>query len=449
MATKLYQSAEFRKNEIQTLFNLARAGESASIIGISGIGKSNLFNHLLDETTRRQYLENSFAEYILVRVNFHYLPDFKERSVYSLILDQLEHLDEQVKSLGLAEDISEKIALYHEQLLEAGDDLLKVQRYFKLAIRQLLRHSNRKLVFLFDQFDELFREVEPRFFANLRGLREAYKYRVVFFVFTRNQLPELIPLDNAREEFFELLSSNLMGLTPYNQKDANLLIERIVDRNQASPNSVDDDVLYFLSGGHAGLLRALLLLNDNIIYQDDDPQKMQQLLDLPSIDFECKKIWSSLSFEEREILFYIVQDKLVKIHNGALTQLKIKGLIEKQKPHQIFSPIFSQYVMSQPNEWNESLRLDTATRRVWVLNRPTETLTPLEFRVFQVLYYRDGEVVSRDEIVEAGWPEAKGGVTDDAVTQIIRRLREKIEPDRTTPKFIESLRGQGYRLVMV
>ncbi|MBE2224228.1 MAG: winged helix-turn-helix domain-containing protein [Anaerolineae bacterium] len=444
----LYQSTDFRKNEIEGLLKLAQAGESASIIGVSGIGKSNLFNHLLDEKTRRQYFGDSFPDYILVRVNFHYLPDFKERSVYSLILDQLELLEEQIDQLDLAEDFSEKIALYHEQLLEAGDDLLKVQRYFKLAVRQLLRHSSRKLIFLFDQFDELFQEVEPRFFANLRGLREAYKYRIVFFVFTRNQLPELIPLDNAREEFFELLSSNLVGLTPYNQQDANLLIERIVARNHTSLNSVDANVLYALSGGHAGLLRALLLLNDDVVYQADEPHKMQQLLDLPSIDFECKKIWASLSFEEREILFYIAQNKLVETYNGAVAQLKIKGLVEKQKPHQIFSPIFSQYVMGQPNDWNESLRLDTATRRVWVFNRPSETLTSLEYRVFQTLYYRDGEVVTRDDIVEAGWPDAQGGVTDDAVTQIIRRLREKIEPDRTSPQFIESVRGQGYKLVI-
>ncbi|MCA9976333.1 MAG: winged helix-turn-helix transcriptional regulator, partial [Anaerolineales bacterium] len=126
--------------------------------------------------------------------------------------------------------------------------------------------------------------------------------------------------------------------------------------------------------------------------------------------------------------------------------LKLKGLLGTSNPPQIFSPIFIHFVLNQANTWDQAIKMDEPTRRVWVWGKPTSPLTALEFRVFRLLYEYVGEVVERDEIVEAGWPDAEGGVTDTAVNQMVRRLREKIEPDRQNPQFLESVRGQGYRL---
>ena len=82
----------FRQTEIRCLLNWAKAGASASVIGVSGMGKSNLFNHLFDPQTQQRYLGDGDGQYIFVRVNFHYMPDFTIRSVYSLILEQFELL---------------------------------------------------------------------------------------------------------------------------------------------------------------------------------------------------------------------------------------------------------------------------------------------------------------------------------------------------------------------
>ena len=135
----------FRQTEISKLLNWAKAGASASIIGVSGIGKSNLFNHLFDLRTQQQYLGDGegASRYIFIRVNFHYMPDFTIRSVYSLILEQLELLEERLEQLNLHGEQIRQIGAYHEALLDAGDDVLKVQRYFNLALRTLLRRSKR------------------------------------------------------------------------------------------------------------------------------------------------------------------------------------------------------------------------------------------------------------------------------------------------------------------
>ena len=71
-----------------------------------GTGKSNLFNHFLDPQTQHHYLGEDMSKYIFVRVNFHYMPDFSVRSVYSLILEQFELLEvfEAWQAIGKVDD---------------------------------------------------------------------------------------------------------------------------------------------------------------------------------------------------------------------------------------------------------------------------------------------------------------------------------------------------------
>lgn len=448
MSVEKYQSEQFRETELQRLFDLARAGESASIIGVSGVGKSNLFNHLQARKTQQQYLKEDEFVYLFLRVNFHYLPDFSERSVYSLILDQIELLGTVAKESGIDEETITKIGRYHDLLLDAGDDLLKVQRYFKLAFRQVMGQSQRKLVFLFDQFDELYQEVEPRLLVNLRGLRENFKYRISYFVFTRNHLNLLMPMDEAREEFYELLSANIIGLKPYNSTDANNLLNRVIERYHCELTQSQRESLISLSGGHGGILRTMLLslIRDDGRVNETGAVQPGSLITYPAVELECEKIWRSLAAEEQHALIQIANEIPTNPQDPSLEQLKLKGLFGNTSPPQIFSPIFIRFVLNQANTWEQVIKLDEPTRRVWVFGKPTSPLTSLEAGVFRLLYEHMGSVVGRDEIVEAGWPSAVGGVSDEAVNQVIRRLRNKIEPDRQNPRFLESVRGQGYRL---
>ena len=192
------QLSDFRLSETKQLFAWIRAGESASVVGVSGVGKSNLFNHLCDAETQTAYLGEDAARIIILRVNFHYAPDFTDRTIYSLILEQLELLDGAAEQWGLTPEVFAIIGEQHERLLAAGGDSLQVQRHFKLALRPFLSlPSQRHLVLLLDQFDDVCREAEPRIFMNLRGLREAYKNRLSYVTFTRDLLPNLAEVDSS------------------------------------------------------------------------------------------------------------------------------------------------------------------------------------------------------------------------------------------------------------
>lgn len=90
------------------------------------------------------------------------------------------------------------------------------------------------------------------------------------------------------------------------------------------------------------------------------------------------------------------------------------------------------------------LVLDAETRDVTVDDRPI-ALTAREFDFVLVMARRPGVVFSREQLLEAAigyadFAEARG------VDVHIRHIREKLGDDATTPRFIETVRGVGYRV---
>ncbi|MFZ0426782.1 MAG: winged helix-turn-helix domain-containing protein, partial [Acidobacteriota bacterium] len=72
----------------------------------------------------------------------------------------------------------------------------------------------------------------------------------------------------------------------------------------------------------------------------------------------------------------------------------------------------------------------------------------LEPRAMDLLVYladHAGEVLPKDRLVRAVWPESF--VTDGAVTYSITRLRQLLGDDARDPRFIETIPRRGYRLI--
>lgn len=95
---------------------------------------------------------------------------------------------------------------------------------------------------------------------------------------------------------------------------------------------------------------------------------------------------------------------------------------------------------------DEELVVD-AFRLVVMRNGDQVNLTPTELRLLLFLAENAGRVLTHSQILEKIWgPE----YSDDAdyVKLFIYRLRRKIEPDPSTPKYILSERGIGYRFAV-
>jgi DNA-binding winged helix-turn-helix (wHTH) protein/predicted ATPase len=72
-------------------------------------------------------------------------------------------------------------------------------------------------------------------------------------------------------------------------------------------------------------------------------------------------------------------------------------------------------------------------------------ITPKSLGVLRVLLERAGEVVTRDELFRAVWPDT--AVSDAALTSCIQELRRALADDPRQPKYIETLHRRGFRFL--
>jgi DNA-binding response OmpR family regulator len=89
---------------------------------------------------------------------------------------------------------------------------------------------------------------------------------------------------------------------------------------------------------------------------------------------------------------------------------------------------------------------DARTGELWV-NRQSVSLSAKEHDLFRFLYDAEGRLCAKDEIGQAVWPEYRGEVFDYQIESLVKRLREKLEPNPREPALLLTIRGRGYRLV--
>src|SRR5436190_6342017 len=72
-------------------------------------------------------------------------------------------------------------------------------------------------------------------------------------------------------------------------------------------------------------------------------------------------------------------------------------------------------------------------------------LTPKALALLSFLAERPGEVVTKDELFTAVWPESTVG--DAALVTCIQEVRSALQDDARQPRYIETLHRRGYRFI--
>ena len=90
------------------------------------------------------------------------------------------------------------------------------------------------------------------------------------------------------------------------------------------------------------------------------------------------------------------------------------------------------------------LEVDVARHAVRAGGREV-VLSILELRLLVALLASDGRILSRDQLLDAIHGVGEADVTDRAIDVYVKRLREKLGDDPTTPRYVATVRGAGYR----
>ena len=92
----------------------------------------------------------------------------------------------------------------------------------------------------------------------------------------------------------------------------------------------------------------------------------------------------------------------------------------------------------------DDFRLDVVNACLWCGDKEIH-VTPKAFAVLHYLLSRPGQLVTREQLLTAIWPNVVVG--DSALASAIRELRKALGDDARTPRYIETLHRRGYRFI--
>ena len=240
------------------------------------------------------------------------------------------------------------------------------------------------LCLLFDRFDIL-SPSNATLFGNLRALRDTFKYKLTYVTSTRRRL-------DPNTELAELFFANTLWLGPLSESDARWNVTRYAQRKGITWDEAAVSEILRFSAGYPSLLRAVCEA-----CSDGTPLEARTLSEHPAIKRRVGEFWADQPGDD---------------------DLRRSGL------------------EGQP---------------LLCFGRPSladQQLTAKEHLLLEYLRQHPNQVCDKDDLIHAVWPEDRifeRGIRDDSLAQIIRRLREKIEPDPSSPSHVHTVPGRGYR----
>ncbi|MGJ3237908.1 MAG: hypothetical protein ACFE0Q_04305 [Anaerolineae bacterium] len=354
----------FRKEEIREVMSRFRASESASLVGVGSVGKSNLLQHLSRKETQKHYLGERSNRLFTIMIDPNLLGPTQSESEqfrcwagYELLMHRMFLALHPFEMLD--EDAQNFYRTYRE--LQDGTNPLYAYmglRYFELGLEYFFRRDI-QIVFLLDEFEELLRSMPVKFFQTLRGLRDNHKKQLAFLTFSREPIPVLVEKMNIPaldiEPFTELFTDNVYYVGPYNLEDATAMIQSLIERN---PNVryTNESVNFLLhaTGGFAGILRAsfreLEVLGEISPADVHSTNLIERLARRKRVLAECETIWKSLTDSEQRVLTSIVRrqpEEVTDESERSISLLVQKHLLRVNRSNQtlqIEPPVFNVFV---------------------------------------------------------------------------------------------------------
>lgn len=136
-------------------------------------------------------------------------------------------------------------------------------------------------------------------------------------------------------------------------------------------------------------------------------------------------------------------ERVVALEMGA-DDYVVKPFLVRELPARIRSVLRRSRPAESPRMEFGALEIRLAEREVLVRGERVET-TAKEFDLLAKLASEPRRVFSRAQLLEEVWGSSRDWQDPATVTEHIRRLRRKIEDDAEEPRWLQTVRGVGYR----
>ncbi len=442
----------YREREARILAGWIQSGISGTVVGLPGTGKSNLLGFLSHRPdVLSQYLPDGTRKRAVIQVDLNNVPANDTSTLYRVILRSFYEFRQYFEP-----DLQQLVTRIYLENRAATDPFLPHS-----ALRELILgfQEQQVRVYLFlDRFDRFCQEVEPKMVDTLRGLRDSFKDTVGYVAGMTQQVSYLSD-PAVLGDLYELLDTYICWVQPTAEADALQLVHDETDHHSEPLSEAEIRRIVDLSGSNPSLLKAIC----HWWVTTTTPAELdwlEELLARRSIVHRLEKIWRSLTLVEQQVLDQVQtrqndrtssasktgekERALDKNERRAFRLLQDKGLlVQTEHGWQIRGVLLSAFIASEASRSPGALWLDESADLIYQGQATLTQLTPLEHGLLRFLIKRPRLRHTHTELIESVWPEntIREGVTTEALYQVVRGLRRKIEPEPAQPHYIVNWRG--------
>lgn len=472
----------YRSQELCTLAQWIRAGASGAVLGPRGVGRSNLLGFLCHRPdVLGQLLDPTTLPVAFVPVDLGDLPTAELGDFYRVLLRAFYEVGHH-----FPDAVDDHIAGTYRAHRGESDAFL-----CQSALREVLyacQKEGLRVVMVVDRFDAFAPLLTPAMAQALGVLHDTFRDTLLYIVGIRQSLAYLTDLA-LDDDLYRLLTTHICYLGPLNEADARQQIQRRTAPATTPPTKQAIQTMLALTGGYPTLLKAVcrwwLLEADGL----STNHWRERLAEHPALRHRLQSIWSGLTQEEQSALTELVRDgaarprvkkrgsngagsngvrdnggqsnksasRPAQEHAATLHALVEKGICRYPRPGDrdsgwvLFGQLFADYVAEMGGMSRGRIWLNREADTLFHGQMPLTDLTPKEETLLRFLLQQPHTRHTYTDLIVHAWSDEENyaGVSNEALFQVIRGLRQKIEPQPASPVYVVNWRGKpegGYTL---
>jgi len=436
----------YRADEIQTLARWIQAGESCSVVGLPGCGRSNLLDFLCHRPeVLRSYLPAEAGPVVLIPVDLNDLPADDPSTVYRVILRSFYWVRDRFDP-----SMIEAVTTLYLENRATQDPFLSQSVLYELLFN--FQAEQTQVVLVLNRFDRFCQTASPQTLNSLRGLRDSFKETLCFIVGMRQEVAYL-PDPDVLGDMYELLDSHVCWVGAMNEADARWVIA--THTAPRSPEEAEIQAMLSLAGGFPVLLRAIghwWLDAGGRLEPDEWPAALAKER---SFDYRLARLWGGLTQEEQFACAAVrewqgrvteadekasvleeASKTLAKEHGRILPRLTGKGLCRQADAGwEIRGELMADYINRVGPSSRGRIWIDDKTGDIYQGLTPLRGLAPQEDALLRFLIKHPYKRHPYSSLIEEVFDEPFDRTRHD-LFPLVRNLRQKIEAKPSDPRYI-------------
>lgn len=432
-----------RFDELEKLAIYIKDGNPCQLIGLPGVGRSTTLRLLAyNKSVRLKHFNKNVQWLHFVLIDFS---EASGRPFSDLLKHMLFSISESLRERQMNEECK-KVQSFVEKYTTTNEDIIILDG-LKQIIDYLSLEKKLTIVFLFDKFELYIPMLTNKFFIHLKALQNRAKYRLVS-VFSVNRPLEEILDETILPDAYGFLGKRNVFLPILDEPSLNFAISYFEKISQKKIVKDIRDIVISQTAGHGKLTKISIeqVIAEGVL--ENIPTFLEGDKTVRSLLYE---IWNHLTTEEQEQLKNLTRiktiDKKDLNENNESPYLVRSSLILNNT---ISIPLLASFASYRAGRVIEKITVSENGKEIYRgESKISDQFTNSEFFLLKLFLENKENIVERSDIIDAIWKNSKSteGVTDQAIDQLIFRLRKKIEKEPNNPSHIITIKGRGFKFI--